>query len=54
MHYRNERCPSFPVAGVDEFLKGKKGVKKLDTSEAEFEQGELPATTQIIVLKPAY
>ena len=53
MHYRNERCPSFPVAGVDEFLKGKKGVKKLDTSEAEFKQGELPATIQIIVLKPA-
>lgn len=53
MHYRNERCPSFPVAGVDEFLKGKKGVKKLDTSEAEFKQGGLPATTQIIVLKPA-
>ncbi len=53
MHYRNERCPNFPVAGVDDFLKGKKGVKKLDTSEAEFKQGELPATTQIIVLKPA-
>ena len=53
MHYRNERCPIFPIAGVGEFLKGKKGIKKLDTSEAEFKQGELPATTQIIVLKPA-
>ena len=53
MHFRNDRCASFPVAGVDEFLKGKKGVKRLNTSEVEFKQGELPAGTQIIVLKPA-
>jgi len=26
MHYRDERC-DFPVAGVDEFLKGKKNVQ---------------------------
>ncbi len=53
MHFRNERCPSFPVAGVDDFLQGKAAVTRLDTSEVEFKQGELPATTQIIVLKPA-
>jgi L-ascorbate metabolism protein UlaG (beta-lactamase superfamily) len=53
MHFRNEKCPTFPVAGVDEFIKGKKGVFRLNTSEAEFTQEKLPATTQIIVLKPA-
>ncbi len=53
MHYRNDRCSSFPVAGVDEFLQGKAGVSRLNTSEAEFKQGELLATTQTIVLKPA-
>ena len=53
MHYRNERCSNFPVAGVDDFLQGKTDVTRLDTSEAEFKQGELPATTQIMVLKPA-
>ena len=53
MHYRNERCSSFPVAGVDEFLQGKAGVSQPDASEVAFKQGELPATTQIIVLKPA-
>ena len=53
MHYKNDRCSSFPVAGVDEFLKDKKDVSRLDTSEVEFKKGELPATTQIIVLKPA-
>ena len=53
MHYSNERCPNFPVAGVDEFLQGKEGVSRLDTSEVEFKQGELPATTKTVVLKPA-
>ncbi len=53
MHYQNERCPAFPVAGVDEFLQGKNGVSRLDSSETEFKQGDLPATTQIVVLKPA-
>jgi len=52
MHYKNDRC-AFPRAGVDEFLRGKKEVSRLDASQAEFKPGELPATTQIIVLKPA-
>jgi len=53
MHYQNERCSNFPVAGVDEFLQGKEGVSRLDASEVEFKPGELPTNTQIIVLKPA-
>ena len=53
MHYSNERCPNFPVAGVDEFLQGKTGVSRPDASEMEFKQGQLPASTQIVVLKPA-
>ena len=52
MHFKNDRC-IFPIAGVDEFLQGKEGVSRLDASEAEFKQGELPATTKIVVLKPA-
>jgi len=52
IHYSNDRC-SFKLAGVDEFLKGKKNISRLDTSEVEFKQGRLPADTQIIVLKPA-
>ena len=52
MHYKNERC-TFPIAGVDEFLKGKEDVSRPDASEAEFKAGELPASTRIIVLKPA-
>ena len=52
MHYKTEKC-GLSVAGVDEFLRGKEGVKRLDASEVEFKQGELPAQTQIIVLKSA-
>ena len=52
MHFKNDRC-AFPLAGVDEFLQGKEGVSRLDTSEVEFKQGELPTTTKTIVLKPA-
>ena len=52
MHFKTDKC-GFPIAGVGEFLKGKDNVNSLDTSEVEFKQGELPSTTQIIVLKPA-
>ncbi len=52
MHFKNDRC-AFPIAGVDEFLKGKRNVSRLDASEVEFKQGKLPATTKIVVLKPA-
>jgi len=52
MHYKTEK--SIPnIVGVDEFLGGKANVTRLDASQAEFKPGELPATGQIIVLKPA-
>ena len=52
MHYKTDKC-GLPIASVDEFLEGKKEISRLDTSEVEFKPGELPATTQIIVLKSA-
>jgi L-ascorbate metabolism protein UlaG (beta-lactamase superfamily) len=52
MHYKTDKC-ALPIAGVDEFLRGKEGVNKLAASEVEFKQGELPAQTQITVLKSA-
>lgn len=52
MHYKTDKC-AYPIAGVEEFLQGKKEVTRLDASQAEFRVGELPATTRIIVLKPA-
>ncbi|MBA7697575.1 hypothetical protein ES703_106242 [subsurface metagenome] len=53
MHFQNERCPTFPVAGVGGFLEGKSNVTRLEVSEVEFKQGELPTAAQVIVLKPA-
>jgi len=53
MHFNNDRCPDFPVAGVDDFLKGKSNVTRLEVSEVEFKAGVLPADSQIVVLKPA-
>ena len=50
MHWNNKWGFS-AIAGVDEFLRGKKDVSRPDASEAEFKQGELPASTQIVVLK---
>jgi L-ascorbate metabolism protein UlaG (beta-lactamase superfamily) len=51
MHFRNERI-DFPIAGVDEFLKGKSNVTMLDSCEIEIKKEDLPATTKIIVLQP--
>jgi L-ascorbate metabolism protein UlaG (beta-lactamase superfamily) len=51
MHFKNEKL-DFPIAGVDDFLEGKGSVRKLDSSEVEFEVGSLPAETEIVVLKP--
>jgi len=52
IHYSNDKC-SFKLVGVEEFLKGKKNVIRMDTSEVEFTRGRLPADTQIIVVAPA-
>ncbi|KPK22521.1 MAG: hypothetical protein AMJ70_05815 [Dehalococcoidia bacterium SG8_51_3] len=52
MHFKNSKC-DFPIAGVEEFLRGKKDVSQPDASEVEFRAGEMPATTRIMVLKPA-
>ncbi len=52
MHFKNDRC-AFPITGVEDFLKGKKNVTRMDASEVEFKIDRLPSATQIIVLKPA-
>jgi len=52
MHYKTEKgIPS--IKGVGEFLSGKANVRRLDASQAEFKRGELPVTSQIMVLKSA-
>jgi len=52
MHFKTSKC-AFPIAEVDEFLRGKRNVSRMDSSEADFSREKLPAATQIVVLKPA-
>lgn len=52
IHYGNERC-SFKLVNVEEFLKGKKNVERLNSSEVELNKKNLPKEKTIIVPKPA-
>lgn len=52
MHYKTEKC-AFPIAGVDEFTKGKKGVRVASTSELDVSKENLPKDAEIVVLKYA-
>jgi L-ascorbate metabolism protein UlaG (beta-lactamase superfamily) len=53
MHYRNERCPKFPVGRVDDFTALMDTVRQEGTSTAEFREDMLPQAMEVIVLKPA-
>jgi L-ascorbate metabolism protein UlaG (beta-lactamase superfamily) len=52
MHYKTELL-DFPITGVEEFLKGKKNVKKPNSSEIEIKKDKLPADQEIVVLQHA-
>jgi L-ascorbate metabolism protein UlaG (beta-lactamase superfamily) len=52
MHYKNDKCV-FPIGGVDEFIKGKTNVTKVNGSEVAFSVPDLPVSPQIMVLRPA-
>lgn len=52
MHFKNDKC-AFPIAGVEDFLEGKKNVKKVDSSELELKAGQLPGVPEIVILRHA-
>ncbi len=52
MHYSTAKC-AYPISGVEDFLKGKANVKRMDASEVEFSKNKLPSPTEIVVLKHA-
>ncbi|OGO06356.1 MAG: hypothetical protein A2Y92_00460 [Chloroflexi bacterium RBG_13_57_8] len=52
MHFKTEKI-EFPITGVDEFLKGKDNVTRVNGSEIELKAGSWPAATQVMVLKPS-
>jgi L-ascorbate metabolism protein UlaG (beta-lactamase superfamily) len=52
MHFKTEKC-GFPIAPVEDFLRGKPGAKRAGTSETTFDQASLPREMEIIVLEHA-
>jgi L-ascorbate metabolism protein UlaG (beta-lactamase superfamily) len=54
MHYKTVKA-DYPIAGVDEFLKGKKNVLRLNSSEYEINMDDiLSKNEEIVVLQSAY
>ena len=52
MHFKTDKC-DFPIEPVDNFLQGKKEVKRVDGSTFSFTKKELGEGMGIVVLKPA-
>ena len=52
MHFKTPRC-AYTIAGVEDFLKGKRNVRRVGDSEVDFERERLPAATEIVLLQPA-
>jgi len=52
MHFKTPKC-GYAIAGVEDFLRGKKNVRKTMASEVEFQRERLPIATEIVLLQPA-
>ena len=52
MHFKTEKC-GFPIAPVEDFLKGKPNLKRPRTSEVSFDRATLPHQMEIVVLEHA-
>jgi len=52
MHFKTPKC-AYSIASVEDFLKGKKNVRKVGDSGVEFEREKLPAAAEIVLLQPA-
>jgi L-ascorbate metabolism protein UlaG (beta-lactamase superfamily) len=52
MHFKTRKC-DFPIAPVEDFVKGKTDVQFVEGAELEVTKDSLPASTRIMVLKYA-
>jgi L-ascorbate metabolism protein UlaG (beta-lactamase superfamily) len=52
MHFKTQKC-GFPIAPVEDFLKGKTNTKRLKTNEAPFDKATIPKQMEIVVLEHA-
>jgi L-ascorbate metabolism protein UlaG (beta-lactamase superfamily) len=52
MHVKTAKC-DYPITGVEDFLKGRKNVSRVATSETEINKDKLPSETETIILQHA-
>jgi hypothetical protein len=52
MHFKTEKC-GFPIAPVEDFLRGKTNINRPQTSEATFDRETLPQQAEVMVLEYA-
>jgi L-ascorbate metabolism protein UlaG (beta-lactamase superfamily) len=52
MHFKTQKC-GFPIAPVEDFLKGKTNIRRAKASEAAFDKATLPRQMEIVVLEHA-
>ncbi len=53
MHYKNPKV-DYPITGLERFSKGKKNLRKLNSSEIEIEKENLEEGPEIVVLESQY
>ena len=52
MHFKTPKC-AYPIADAEDFLKGKRNVRKVAGSEVEVDGKKLSTATEIVILQPA-
>jgi len=52
MHYKTKKC-GYPIVGVEDFLEGRKNVRRIGGSEMAIKKDQLPAATETVILEPA-
>jgi L-ascorbate metabolism protein UlaG (beta-lactamase superfamily) len=52
MHFKTPKC-AYPIAAVEEFLRGKEKVRRIADNQAEFDCQNLPPANEILLLQPA-
>lgn len=50
MHYKTPKC-DYPLSRIEEFLKDKRNVRKLNSTEAEYKKEQIPEEVEIVVLQ---
>ncbi len=53
MHFKNDKC-AYPLSEVEDFLKDKQNIHRLGSSEKEFNAGDMPEKSEVLLMGSAY